>query len=279
MTTSLERYADVMPEPDDPALVRLVGALDRALQAVLAPPQVQTTMQQVLVQRADVAAPVVAEHPAPVTLSRKDALKAGIAAAGAAWLLALGHTSPAIASEIGRLAEEGPMTAARLGAVLRDERAQWNALLAEVGPERMDVPGVEGTWSVKQIVAHLTWYENVIVEGAQQLMSTGTYVREGLRALSMDERNAVLAEQSRGRPVQDVLAEAEQVFGQLLTVIAACPDDLLNDPRRLGLPDDVVPWMAVANNSYGHYQEHAQAIRAWLDAFPGPAPRSDAART
>jgi hypothetical protein len=86
----------------------------------------------------------------------------------------------------------------------------------------------------------------------------------------MDELNALLAEQSSARPVPVILAESERVFGQLLAVIAACPDDLLNDPRRLGLPDDVVPWMLVANNSYAHYQEHAQAIRAWLATQPAP---------
>lgn len=276
MTTPSEQYADV-PEQDDAALARLVSALDRALLAVPAPPRVQTAVQRALAQR---LAAQEAERHIPSLLSRKDALKAGVAAAGAAWLLALGHTSPAMAREVARLAGEGPMTSARLGAILRDERARWDALLAQVSPDRMDVAGVEGAWSVKQIVAHLSWYEGVIVEGARQLMSSGTFAREGLRALSIDERNAILAEQSRTRAVRDVLTESERVFGQLLAVVAACPDDLLNDPRRLGLPDDVAPWTLVANNSYAHYQEHAQAIRAWLAMHPaslGAATTTEAA--
>jgi len=266
MTTLPERYTDLLPEHDDPTLTRLVDALDRALHPLPAPPQLQAALQRVLDRRIG-ETPVAARvgRPAPEVLSRKGALMAGVAAAGAAWLLALGHTSPAIAGEIDRLAREGPMSASRLVDILRGERASWDALLARIGPGRMDLPGVEGTWSVKQIVAHLTWYEGVVVEGARQLMSTGTFVREGLRALSMDERNVILAAQSRARPVRDVLAESEQVFGQLLAVVDACPDDILNDPRRLGLPDDVVPWTLVANNSYAHYQEHARAIRAWLD--------------
>jgi hypothetical protein len=245
MTAAPEEYAD---------LARLADALDHAMPA---PPQVETTLRHILAQQSATA---------PETLSRKGALKAGMAAAGAAWLLALGRAGPAIAGEFARHTQEGPMTAARLGDILRGERAQWDALLARVGPERMDLPNVEGTWSVKQIVAHLTWYEAVIVEGAQKIMSTGTFVREGLRALSIDERNAILADQSRARPVREILDESERVFRQLLAVVSACPDDILNDPRRLGLPDDVVPWMLVANNSYAHYQEHAQAIVAWLDA-------------
>jgi hypothetical protein len=271
MTTPREHYADLLPEPVDPALRRLVGALDQALQAVPAPPQVATAIQRAAQRRSGATPSPDRAHPSAGGLSRKDALKAGVAAAGAAWLLALGHTSPAHAAEVARLAQEGPMTAARLAEILREERACWHAVLAAVGPQRLDVPGVEGTWSVKQIVAHLTWYEGVIVEGAQQLLRTGTFVREGLRALSLDERNAILAEESRPRPAPAILAESERVFGQLLAVIAACPDELLNDPRRLGLPEDVVPWLLVANNSYGHYQEHAQAIRAWLGTQPAVA--------
>ena len=82
--------------------------------------------------------------------------------------------------------------------------------------------------------------------------------------MSLDEMNAQIAEESRARPASDVLAEAEAVFGQLLTLISACPDAILNDPRLLGLPDDMPPWMRVANNSYAHYREHEPALRAWL---------------
>lgn len=265
MTTPTERYFDLMTDHDDLALVRLVDDLDRALHALPAPPHTSVAVRQALDQR--MAAVPLRDMAQPVSklLSRKEAIKASAVAAGAAWLLALGHTDIAIASEVVRLAGEGPMTAPRLTAIMRDERARWQALLARVGADRMEEPGVEGMWSVKQIVAHLTWYEGVIVEGARQIMNTGTFAREGLRAVSIDERNEILAAQSNARPLGDVFAESERVFAELLAVIAACPDDVLNDPLRLGLPDDVVPWALVANNSYAHYQQHAQAIRAWLD--------------
>ena len=128
---------------------------------------------------------------------------------------------------------------------------------------RMEIPGVEGTWSVKQIVAHLTWYEQAVVDGARQITSTGTLTRNN-DGLGMDERNARIAAESRARSVDDVLAEANDIFAQLLQVIAACPDDLLNNAKLLSLPDDIPPWMRVANNSYLHYQHHEQSIQAWL---------------
>lgn len=203
----------------------------------------------------------------PSRLSRRNALKAGATGmasmAGMAWALTLGHGGVDLVKELAHLAQGRPMTAARLADILRTERAQWNALLAQVGPNRMDIPGVEGTWSVKELVAHLTWYERAVVDGARQITSTGTFTRAN-DGLGMDERNARIATESRARSVDDVRAEADDVFDQLLQVIAACPDDLLNNAKLLGLPDDVQPWMRVANNSYLHYQHHEQSIRAWL---------------
>ena len=207
------------------------------------------------------------EARAPSRLSRRNALKAGATGmasmAGMAWALTLGHGGADLVKELAHLAQGRPMTTARLADVLRTKRAQWNALLAQVGPDRMEIPGVEGTWSVKQIVAHLTWYERAVVDGAAQIMNTGTFTRAN-DGLGMDERNSRIAAETHARSAADVLAEADDVFAQLLRVIAACPDDLLNNAKLLGLPDDVPPWMRVANNSYLHYQQHEQSIRAWL---------------
>jgi hypothetical protein len=196
------------------------------------------------------------------SLSRRNALKAG--AAGLAALLTLSHITPALAGELARLAQDQPMTSSRLAEILRGERNQWNALLEQVGLDRMDIPGVEGEWSVKQLVAHLTWYEQAVVEGAQQALKTGTFSRRRPDGVGLDEINALIMEESRARPASDVLAEADAVFAQLLTLIAACPDAMLNDPQLLGLSDDMPPWMRVANNSYAHYREHEPALRAWL---------------
>ena len=173
----------------------------------------------------------------------------------------------ALQDELAQLAQDGPMTSARLASILRTERARRNMLLERVGLDRMEAPGVEGTWSVKELVAHLTWYERAVVDGARQVMGQGTYTRPADQqpALTIDERNAHIAAENHTRPVRDVLAEAEQVFNQLLAVVEACPDDLLNDPQRVGRPDEITPWMLIANNSFAHFRHHEPAIRTWLD--------------
>src|SRR5262249_44806942 len=272
----LERYADLVAllDGDDSVLDHLLTHFDRVLRPHPAPPQLATALERLLQERilahqdaSSQDASVLVLPPATWveagTLSRRDALKAG--AAGLAALLTLGHMTPVVADELARLAQGRPMTGARLASILQAERIRWNALLAQVGLARMEVPGVEGEWSVKELVAHLTWYEQGVVEGARQVLSTGTFTRRRPDGMGLDENNAVIAVESRMRPVSEVLAQADEVFGQLLAIVTACPQDILNDPRRLGLPDDMVPWMGVANNSYAHYRQHEPALRAWLE--------------
>ena len=46
---------------------------------------------------------------------------------------------------------------------LHQEYAQWQAFLDQIGPSRMDQPGVSGAWSMKDIIAHLAgWNRNLI---------------------------------------------------------------------------------------------------------------------
>lgn len=223
--------------------------------------------EDVLLQEARKRHPMAADPeqttPSRGKLSRRDAIRTG--AASMAWLLGLNHLSPALVEEFARMTRDEPMTGPRLAEMLQTERARWNALLAQIPAARMEEPGAAGTWSVKQLIAHLTWYEGRIVEGAQQVLQTGKFVRPNTRSnMTMDERNAHIAAESQARPLSEILAESDRVFNQVLAVVHACPTELLNDPRILGLPDDKVPWMAIANNCYGHYREHEEELRAWL---------------
>ena len=50
---------------------------------------------------------------------------------------------------------------------LREEYQQWEALLNQIGEERMDQSGVAADWSIKDIVAHLTGWRRRTVARLQ----------------------------------------------------------------------------------------------------------------
>src|SRR5262245_37896260 len=118
-----------------------------------------------------------------------------------------------------------PMTGAKFLDSLRSGRAEWDALLAQIGAGRMAQPGVEGDWSIKDIIAHVTWHEREMVGVLRERALVGSE----LWNLPLDQRNAAIFEQNKDRALDDVLEESRQVFPQLLELAAGLSDEELND--------------------------------------------------
>jgi hypothetical protein len=150
-------------------------------------------------------------------------------------------------------------------------RAEWDTLLAEVGTERMLEPGVEGDWTVKDIIAHNTWNE---LEMARILGDHALLPSESDRLwmMSNDDRNAELYRMYKDKPLDEVLSEADQVYRQLLAVMEPLDDeDMVNPARYPGMPADWEPWRIIAGCTFTHYPDHMRDIRKWLDAKEGKA--------
>jgi len=146
---------------------------------------------------------------------------------------------------------------------LRRERADWEALLTQVDPAHMTRPGVAGAWSVKDVIAHVSWHEREMIG----VLRARALVGSELWNLATDERNAAIFEANRERALDDVLTEAGQVFGELRAALEAWPEEDLSDPSRFrDMPGDWIPWQLIAGNSFEHYQQHAPDLRAWLEA-------------
>ncbi len=154
--------------------------------------------------------------------------------------------------------------------VIDEERTDWEALLADVDPDRMDEPGVTGDWSFRDITAHLlAWRDG----GTRLLEAEARGEPEPPApwpaALTGDvEINAWLYERDRAIPTDEILDAYAETFARLRTVVLALPDDALTDP-------DYFPWMggqSVAESMldrswFDHlHVEHEPQIRRWLDA-------------
>jgi hypothetical protein len=145
---------------------------------------------------------------------------------------------------------------------LRVERARWEATLDEVGEGRMEEPGAEGSWNVKDVIAHISWHEREMIE---MLRRRSLEASSDLWVRPLHERNASNFEQNRDRSLREVFAETRETFPQLVREAEALSDEELNDPGRFaGMPEDWVPWKLIAENSYEHYRDHDASLRSWL---------------
>ena len=148
---------------------------------------------------------------------------------------------------------------------LRGEYHQWEAFLDQIGLARMDQPGVNGDWSMKDVVAHLTGWNRRLVD---RLQAAGrgepeppSHWPEHLQ--TEDEINAWIYETNRERSVHEILSETQQVFQHLLTVIEGLPDEVRIEPEwhLVWLGDERFP----AGEFFDHFHDdHQPDIRAWL---------------
>jgi hypothetical protein len=154
------------------------------------------------------------------------------------------------------------MTKAEFLEALRTERARWEALLAQVPEARMTKPGVEGEWSVKDIIAHVAWHEREMAG----VLRARALVGSDLWQLPLDERNAALFDLHRDHSLQAVLDEARQAYQAFLAEAEKLSYEDLNDPGRYAdMPPSWEPWDLLAGNSFTHYPDHYPAIQQWLD--------------
>jgi len=151
---------------------------------------------------------------------------------------------------------------------LEEKHQKWEAFLDEIGPGRMDQPGVNGAWSVKDIVAHLTGWNRRLVACLQaaQRGEPEPLPHWPAHLQAEDDINAWIYESNRRRSVRDVLDEMNQVHRQLLAVIDALPGATrfeLIEPKYL------VVWVGDTrfhvSEFFDHFDDdHEPDVSAWL---------------
>jgi uncharacterized protein (TIGR03083 family) len=141
---------------------------------------------------------------------------------------------------------------------------EWQALLASVPRRRMTAPGAAGEWSVKDVIAHVTWGEREMVGMLRQRALVGS----PYWTLPQTDRNAAVYAENRDRPLDDALAESLEVHAQLVAELEKVTDGDLNDASRFAeMPAAWLPWRVIAGNCFEHYQEHTPGLRAWLQGM------------
>jgi hypothetical protein len=165
---------------------------------------------------------------------------------------------------------EDQMTKAQLLGTLRSKRAEWDALLARVPAARMIEPGVADHWSVKDIIAHLTHYTRWIGDRMHEQLRGESYTPTVMDAMHWEERNPLVYEQNRDRPLAAILAEDQEAFGRLLAAVEAHAEEFLIEPQQFeGTPGPVLVWQMLRGDVYDHYGEHIPSIERWLAARHG----------
>ncbi|MBZ0297858.1 MAG: DinB family protein [Anaerolineae bacterium] len=127
-------------------------------------------------------------------------------------------------------------------------------------------PGVCGEWSVKDILAHLTSYEAVLVDVLTSLTEkTSTPVMDRWIVDSMTFNDVEVA-QRRYIPMEDLIAEYRAYHDVVIDQLLNTPEDKLREAGALpwyGAAYDVEDFIVYA--FYGHKREHCAQIEVYRD--------------
>jgi hypothetical protein len=112
-----------------------------------------------------------------------------------------------------------------------------------------------GTWSAKDIVAHLTGWQREMAPALERIARGEKPFADGVSYDDVDSWNARFVAARRGTSAADLLLELDETHQHLLHAASAVPDDRFQRGRTA--------WKLVDQTSAEHYREHAEQIRAW----------------
>ena len=147
--------------------------------------------------------------------------------------------------------------------ILKRLDQEWTAFLDAYGglsDAELTEPGVTGAWSVRDIIAHVTWWEEEALTHLPHILEGRRPPRYSVKYGGIDAFNALMTEKRKGLPLAEVLRQHDEVHDRLLSYVRAAPAELYatESPFRRRLKWD----------TYHHYPIHAKAIRTWRDRSP-----------
>lgn len=139
-------------------------------------------------------------------------------------------------------------------------------ILAPLDQAQMTTPGVNGDWSIKDILAHLNaWQDYTVIRLQAAARNEEPAVHGPADDEETDKMNARFYEENKSRPLDEVLADFRTTYRQIEEGVQALNSEDLFEPKRFTWMKDNALWELVAGNTYEHYQEHIQSIQEWLN--------------
>jgi len=166
----------------------------------------------------------------------------------------------------GQLAmDDGSAQRARTGHVRFDRLlgkldAGWTAFGTSydgLTDEQLLIPGVTGAWSVRNLIGHVTWWDEEAVTHLPLILAGGTPPRYSVTYGGIDAFNALMTERKAGLSLHKVCRLAAVTHSRLVDYLLSLPPDevMANErfKRRFRL------------DTYGHYPIHTADIVAWRE--------------
>ncbi len=147
------------------------------------------------------------------------------------------------------------MTRAQL---LRRLGAAWQAFsesYAGLSEAELLEAGVTEAWSVRDIIAHVTTWEEEALTYLPLILEGGRPPRYSTRYGGIDAFNALMTDRKKDLLLAEVLRQRDEVHRRLVELVQHVPEEQVTSETRFR--------HRLRMDSYGHYPQHARAIASW----------------
>jgi hypothetical protein len=138
--------------------------------------------------------------------------------------------------------------------------ARFRNSYAGLAEPELLTPGVTRKWSVRDIIAHVTWWEEEALKHLPLILAGGRPPRYSVTYGGIDAFNALMTERKQGLSLATVFRQQRDTHRRLLELIERAPETAIRTEtrwrRRLKL------------DAYGHYPIHTEAILRWRAMLP-----------
>ena len=121
---------------------------------------------------------------------------------------------------------------------------------------QLTAAGVMGEWSVKEILAHVTTWEEEALK-ALPVIATGGKTPRYFQYGGIDGFNARMSEQKRSLALAEVKRQLVETHQRLLAYLEAAPNEYFARETRFR--------HRLRLDTYSHYPLHTKAIREWRE--------------
>lgn len=131
----------------------------------------------------------------------------------------------------------------------------FRASYAGLSDAQLLEPGVTGAWSIRDIIAHVTTWEEEALNHLPAVLENRRPPRYSVTYGGIDAFNALMTARKKGLSLSEVVRQQDEVHRRVIDMIERAPEgQVIRETRfrrRLRL------------DTYGHYAKHTQAIRRW----------------
>jgi hypothetical protein len=155
------------------------------------------------------------------------------------------------------------MNKQELIAAMKNSRQQFTAALEGIPEEAMLEPGLDGEWSVKDLLLHLTMWEAELIQMLWQVQQGTKPTTAHFQRTEMDQLNQQWQQENRERALDMVWNDFRGVRSQTIRRVEAMSDADLKNVERYPWLKGRALWKWVAGDTFEHEAEHLKQIQEW----------------